>query len=503
MGIENYKLKADMLIQYLETAKGMNFVIDFTALLRLKAEAVLGQLATIPRSKCCWYVIPKFEKQIEALLENGNDSSEIFFYTDRMMDSLEACWDSYSNLPIHLSDDVSTSYEFFQKLSGYGSENCLITGNETEAWRHILNKKRGHIILVTDDEAYFFLEPSFRYLIDEYGSMLSANTIAITNDSLNECKTLDGRVIKFEEILSDTTAEGTLFLANHGKNVIKIFEDDISDHKIFKLQHLIDFSDKKESFAWPLEFVRSSSDSTIPIGFTMPRMKYEFTLDEVFTLEIDGQPISEHVRWKIATSLLAQVLFLYIHGIQVGDFNSNNFCVTKNGDVVLMDMDSYVIGQMGTQMKGRQAMPFSTDYSKKKDVIIADYIYLVSTVFQIITDGYWPFFYNEDLGYGEYKFVEDENISEEYHEAINAIPVDLKKYFSKVLERGIVTDPFELYFILLENEPEETVQIKSKPVYVKPNNDFLYEEEDDEDKTPPKKESFFTRIINAIKNFFS
>lgn len=456
MEIEKYKLDLEELLRYLGYGHTMNFILDFTALLRAKADFTLRQLAEIPRSRGCWYVIPKFESQIDALLETGSGSNAIFFYTDRMLDSLEACWEAYSSLPVHLGDDVSSASLFFQKLVKDGKESCLVTGNETEAWRHILGRKRGHILLITDEEAYYIPEVRFPDLMADGGRMLPETGVPIQGLSGNLCRTDDGKTIKFEDILSDTSAEGTLFLAGRGKNVVKIFQDQVGNRKLEKLRTLLAFPDRKENLAWPEGLVYPVSDdgNPDPVGFIMPRMRYEFLLEEIFTLEVDHEPISDHARWKIAVSLLAQVLFLYLHGIQVGDYNPNNFCVTENCDVILMDMDSYVIGQRGTQMKGGQAIPFSVDYSRRKDVIKADYVYLTGTVFSIITDGYWPFFYNEDTGLGEYRFTEDENLTQEYKNALEQIPEGLKNYFSKVLERQEITDPFELYFLLLENEPK-------------------------------------------------
>ena len=52
--------------------------------------------------------------------------------------------------------------------------------------------------------------------------------------------------------------------------------------------------------------------------------------------------VTNHHRWKTAVSFLAQVLYLYIHGIQVGDYNFNNFSITNECQVVFMDMDSYI-----------------------------------------------------------------------------------------------------------------------------------------------------------------
>ena len=494
MGIENYKLDIDKFTRYLESVNGMNMVIDFTALVRSKAHYALEELSALPRSKCCWYVIPTFKFQIESLIETDSKAIGVFFCTDKMLDSIEASWGNYNYLPKHLADDVPASIVFLNRLSEYGKENCLVTGNETEAWRHILNDNQGNIILITDDEVFFFPQSCFSLLAKQFDGILPVTKLCVDDINGKRCKTSSGQLVTFEDILSDISAEGTLYLAKHQKTVVKIFNNEVAEQKLLKIEELMRFSDKKENFAWPEEFVYSvSGNNSIPIGFTMPRMRCDFLLEEIYTLEINGQPISDHARWKIAVSLLAQVLFLYIHGIQLGDYNPNNIGITNSCDVVLMDMDSYVLGQFGTQMKGRQGMPFSVNYSSKKDVIKADYLCLTGTVFQILTDGYWPYFYNEDTGLGEYKFADDGNISEEYQSALDSLPIKLKQYFLKVLGKQIIVDPFELYFLLLENEPE-IIDMQEDAGEGQELNESNNEEQND------VKKSFFTRMMEKIKN---
>lgn len=120
-----------------------------------------------------------------------------------------------------------------------------------------------------------------------------------------------------------------------------------------------------------------------PIGFTMPLFTDLRPLEEIQYLDV----VTNRIRWKIGISFLGSVLYLYVHGIQIGDYNFNNFGITDDCEVVFMDVDSYVYGVYGTQMHGRQQLPFVPDYSKRSSIIQADYLLLDSMVFWILSDG--------------------------------------------------------------------------------------------------------------------
>ncbi len=458
MTLNHYEKKMEKLAEEVMRGDGINFVIDFTSLLRGKGLYVFSQLSKVLPSKCCWYIIPDFEKQIDMLLEEDSDSNNIYFNTDDMLDSLEASWDFFSKLPLHYGDNVPVAYEFFKKLSAQEMRCCLITGNETEAWRHILGKQKGDILLVTDMGTYYFKEEMFSGLIRDYGTMETPVYHHVADDETNKCRTEHNEIITYEDILSDNGAEGMLYSACQGKTAIKIYEGKMSNVKEQKLIELISFSDEKEHFAWPQEFVYhvNKKEDPRPMGFTMEVMDYYCSLNELFC-----RVTSEHNRWKVAASFMSSVLFLHLHGIQIGDYNFNNFYVTAKGDVVFFDMDSYVIGTMGTEVRGNQPISFQPDYTSRKDVIKADYVNLASMVFCILMDGEWPFYYNEDTGQSEYIFLNGRAGNEETQQAFDQMPLPLKKYFTGIFdvsdfEKQAIGDLFELYFCLLQCEPKRS-----------------------------------------------
>lgn len=482
MGINNYELNIDDLMKYVLSNHEINFVIDFTAFLRGKSQNTLYALSKIPTSKCCWYTISKFREQINILTQENNP-----FGTDYMLSNLADSWDVYSSfLQVHLQENFDTAYDFFQSLPILNRVNCFITGNETEAWRHILSKQKGNIILITDKASFYFAESCYNIIETQMGNISSYSTLEISNDIVHTCRTSAGRTIRFDDILCDSSAEGVLYRYNKGKNVAKIFSKSIASTKISKINYLIEFEDKQDNFAWPLELLyldsSTSNDGNKPIGLSMPFIAHR-QLEELFYCEL-----SEHQRWNVAVNFLSQALFLYLHDIQITDFNFNNFGVTDNCEVVMMDMDSYTVGKYGSQVRCRQVIPMKIDYKKKSDVIKSDYLYLVSCVFRILMDGSWPYYYNEDNSRVEYYFQGWHSNDEEQQKYLDCICDEVKIYYEKVFEKKEIRDPFELYFYLMKSEPKEVLSLVSL---------------DSNEESTAENLSFFKKIGLKIKELFS
>ena len=171
-------------------------------------------------------------------------------------------------------------------------------------------------------------------------------------------------------------------------------------------------------------------------------------LEEIQYLDV----VTNRIRWKIGISFLGSVLYLYVHGIQIGDYNFNNFGITDDCEVVFMDVDSYVYGVYGTQMHGRQQLPFVPDYSKRSSIIQADYLLLDSMVFWILSDGIWPYYYDEDSGRTVCRI--ELSSSKEFHETMKKFPLRLREYYKNHFKEGVVEDPFELLFIMLDSEKD-------------------------------------------------
>lgn len=386
------------------------------------------------------------------------DDKESGFCTAEMLENIMSAWEIFTYLPLHTVDDNLSLGEFLQKLSNDGHTSCLVTGNETEALRHIFSGYEGSTLLVTDDSSYFFHSVSNVSFSHKYGRIKDFTFREIMdNGSAGKCETsMVEKVfglfkrrhsIQYTGIVNTDGAEGVIYKTNEPGIAVKIFSKTVSDQKIEKIEALIAFGERKDNFAWPIEFVFSTNHYEVgPIGFTMPFFENSRPLEELYNLDL----ATDRHRWKIAVRFLAQVLYLYLHGIQVGDYNANNFSIVLDDcSVVFMDMDSYVYEQYGTQFHGRQPLPFNPDYTQRSDIIKADYLLLNSMVFQILTDGLWPYYYDEDLG----KTVSRKHINDKnYQDVLKKFPAELKQYYENLFEKGYSDDPFELLFVLLAAE---------------------------------------------------
>ena len=455
MYLSQYKLEVDQFDSYINSVNQMHFVIDFSTMLRQNAAEVLNHLKGLPRSKCCFYVNSQFDKQITQLV----DDKESGFCTEKILGSILPAWEEYRQMYLHQIGKDIISYDFFQQLSGNNKVCCFITGNESEAWQHILNKRRGNVLLITDDCSYFVVEgAAFHNLSEYYGHIEPFTYIDVLDDgSSGKCEivTLDKRLLFFNKrhtisytgIVNSDGAEGIIYNTDEQDVAVKVFYKTVSEQKLKKLERLIAFEEKKENFAWPIEFVYSCNRGCFfPIGFTMPFYSGIRPLEELNYLDT----VTNHHRWKTAVSFLAQVLYLYIHGIQVGDYNFNNFSITNECQVVFMDMDSYIYGIYGTQVHGKQALPFVPDYTNRSSMIKTDYFLLNSMVFWILSDGLWPYYYDEDQGRTICRI--DIKEAKGVKEVINKFPRMLKDYYETLFKKEVCTNPFKLLFILIETE---------------------------------------------------
>ncbi len=456
MELNQFKLDYEKLNKYINSIDKMHIVIDFSTVMRSNAAELFHHLRGLSRSRCCFYVSKYFDKQVTQLI----DDKESGFCSEMILNSIIPAWEEYSCLNLYTIDEKMSSYDFFVRLYQKGHTSCFLTGNETETWKHILGAIRGNVLLVTDVGSFFFIESSFDYLKKGFGCIEKNMDREIHDDgSSGKCETSTvektflffnrRHTLHYTEILSENGAEGIVYKTDEPEVAVKAFNKSVSEQKIKKLEHLIGIEEKKENFAWPLEFVYSTNHNyPEPIGFTMPLFTDVRPLEEIQYLDV----VTNRIRWKIGISFLASVLYLYLHGIQIGDYNFNNFGITDDCKVVFMDVDSYIYGIYGTQMHGRQQLPFVPDYTNRASVIQADYFLLNSMVFWILSDGIWPYYYDEDSG----RTVCRIKISsaKEFHNIMKQFPTKLREYFKDLFEKGRCEDPFELLFIMLDSEKD-------------------------------------------------
>lgn len=454
MELEQYKFDFEQLNAYVNSIDKMHIVIDFTAIMRCNAVEVFKSLRRLARSRCCFYIPKNFDRQITQLI----DDKESGFCSKTVLNSIIPAWEEYRFLNLHVIEQETNGYSFFKELSRKGHKTCFLTGNETEAWKHILEEKSGNILLVTDVDSFFVMDNSLYFLKQKYGCIESYTDRAIQNDEtmgMCETSTIEKKFLFFKkrhslhytDIVSEHGAEGIIYKTDEPDIAVKIFYHTVAEQKIKKIEKFIGLQDKKENFAWPIEFVYSKKHNFAdPIGFSMPLFEDVRPLEEIQYLDV----VTNRIRWKIGVSFLASVLYLYMHGIQIGDYNFNNFGITDDCKVVFMDVDSYVYGMYGTQMHGRQQLPFVPDYTNRSSIIRADYHLLNSMVFWILSDGIWPYYYNEDIERTVCRM--EISSSKEFHETVNKFPQRVKVYYKNLFEKGIADDPFELLFIMLDSE---------------------------------------------------
>lgn len=458
MELDQFKIDFEQLNNYVNSVDRMHIVIDFTAVMRSSAAEVFRGLRGLSRSCCFFYVSKLFDKHITQLV----DDKESGFCDEVALNSIIPAWEEYSCLNLYTIEEDTNTYNFFKQLCCEGHTTCLLTGNETEAWKHILLEKHGNILLVTDRGAFFFVDSFYGFLKEKFGYIEAYTERKIDDDgSSGMCETSTTKrnffffhkrhTLRYTDIISENGAEGVIYETDEPETAVKAFKRSVSEQKIKKLAYFIDMKEKKENFAWPMEFVYSVNHSnTGPIGFTMHRFADVRPLEEIQYLELEV--VTKRIRWKIGISFLASVLYLYMHGIQIGDYNFNNFGITDDCEVIFMDVDSYVYDMYGTQRHGRQKLPFVPDYSKRSSVILADYYLLNSVVFWILSDGIWPYYYDEDSGRTVCRI--ELNSLDEFHEAMNGLPARLRDYYRKHFKNGVIEDPFELLFIMLDSEKD-------------------------------------------------
>ena len=454
MSTDQYIWKPDLFDKYLKSVYSMHVVIDFSTMLRTSAASLFSHLRGLSGLRINYYITNDFDKRITQLVED----KESGFCTETILEAIVPSWEQYSYLTKHLIGDDLSTYDFLMRLSQDGHICCLLTGNETEAWRHILSLNRGSVLLVTNENIYFFPEDVFKNLALQNGNVESFSNITIyDNGGMGKCETdsLENyflffkrrRQIHFTGIISQEGAEGVIYNTNDPEIAVKMFCESVSEQKIKKLQHFISCKEKKDNFAWPLEFIYSCNHSEVgPIGFTMPYFADVRPIEELPYLD----NVTNRHRWKIAVSFLAQVLYLYLHNIQIGDYNFNNFSITNDCKAVFLDVDSYIYERYGTRVCGRQPLPFTPNYFDRENIILTDYYLLQCMVFWILSDGLWPFYYDEDIGITICHI--NSNSDNPFNNILESFPEKLKEYFGALFKLGRYKNPFDLFFILLDEE---------------------------------------------------
>ena len=167
MEFNQFKLGYEQLNDYMNSIDEAHIVIDFSTVMRSNAVELLHHLRGVSSSRCCFYVSEYFDKQVAGLI----DDKESGFCSELVLNSIIPAWEEYSCLRLHTIDEEMSPYDFFLQLCQKGYTSCFLTGNETEAWKHILGTNRGNVLLVTDDCSFFFVDSDFDRLKEQFGTI--------------------------------------------------------------------------------------------------------------------------------------------------------------------------------------------------------------------------------------------------------------------------------------------------------------------------------------------
>ena len=411
--------------------------IDLTLLLRKKGPECLKLFKSIHKH-CTLHLTKDYSERMFHLVDSTQYQS---FFSDAMYGYLK---DSWSLLP---TLDICKVYglpETYGRFSLHKGKKVFATGNETEALRHILNRRKGDILLVTDEGIYLIKETMFARFARKFGKMEQGDSYAVPSPAERKCYYgTNGSVYPVAGILNAEGREGVLFQS--GNHVLKCYYDGLTRQKEKKLAQLMGRRDKKGDYLWPQTLLRATPLGQIA-GFVMDRAEFECSIDDLLC----GYELSDFDRWLLAANFTAQVLYLYLFDIQIGDYNRGNFGVQDNFHISFMDIDSYIVGRLGTETRSSNRIRFCPDRRRKSDVILADYYYLHATVFYLLTNGRWPYYFEEAQGPGTYILGDEVSCSPNITAIFHSMPADLRRYFSMILDKQTMKDPFELYEQLLK-----------------------------------------------------
>lgn len=157
-----------------------------------------------------------------------------------------------------------------------------------------------------------------------------------------------GEIVKLGRELTTPGGEGSIYeLASNSALVAKIYHSPSDQHKNAKLQHLSRSSNKAllGIAAWPNLLLFANSDRRTVRGFVMPRINGK----EIHRLYGPRDRYTEFpsAAWDflihVARNCAAAFETLHENDVVMADVNEKNLLVTDNGEVRLIDCDSYQI----------------------------------------------------------------------------------------------------------------------------------------------------------------
>ncbi len=161
----------------------------------------------------------------------------------------------------------------------------------------------------------------------------------------------NGKIYKLGKKLG-AGGEGTVYmLENSSGHVAKIFHESTKDADFMrrKIETMISMPirpviDNILRVAWPEDLLYKGSEF---VGYVMPYVSAPYEIFYVYRDDSEREKIFPKYTWKYsiqyAYNLSWVVWYLHMNGIVVGDMNMKNVRISENGQVVLIDCDSFDI----------------------------------------------------------------------------------------------------------------------------------------------------------------
>ena len=162
--------------------------------------------------------------------------------------------------------------------------------------------------------------------------------------------------------------EGKVYATNRSGYLAKIYISLPRTEKVEKLKVMIanplkssSLNTRNISIAWPQDLIYNNTDNCV--GFLMPEIKEALPIFEIYNSK-RRQRIARDFNWRYlhatAQNIAAIIKIIHANGCIIGDINQKNILVNNQGQVAIIDTDSFQV----TDPKSRKVFRCSVGTSE-------------------------------------------------------------------------------------------------------------------------------------------
>lgn len=447
-------------------------VIDSSIIFISWSDDLLSQLTQFAETGKPIYTYPSFDCEVSQLLKAEDYSlRQISESRMQMLSKLPiVCYSADAEYGIDLLATITKIYAAqtvpqVALISGNYVMNAILAATEFNTLSFI-HPSHCHIFNVYPDQSTFFQKTGvFDWQVPN----------PITPNFEDENSTVSETVI-------DPTTGVTYTLSNMinngreaeiyqwGTHVLKIFKQKMfTDTKRRHIQNLINLPFHTDWLVKPLHVVYDSQAplNDVPVGYVMNYITGITTLSQssLFSGNLnifkdnENQNIKPTYVAEICIALVRQVLYLHMHGILIGDYNTPNFAIHNDNstdEVIFFDADSFAYLQNPVTTLAVIKNRNDYDINNKLHILYREYDYLCLIVLHLFTLGIDQSI-EKDTGEEVWRFAEseqDQHVDNNSNRIWQLIPLPLQQVFRKVQENKENVLPAELLYRLLESYPE-------------------------------------------------